>query len=88
MPLSLPTIRRCFELAQHACECQRDDHDHQGRCSRPLKWSQYGHLARGGWYCVAWTPREAGGADEPENGEVLCGSCYEAVMQERQRRRA
>jgi hypothetical protein len=72
------TVRRCWELAQGRCECQRDAHGHEGRCDKPLEEGRHGMLRDDGWFTTSWEP---GGADKPENCEALCWSCYARTKQ-------
>ncbi len=80
MTFSDECLRRCWSLAQSRCECQRDGHEHAGRCTTTLVWEYQGRVAPGGWYPCPWTPPQPGGPDEVENIELLCWSCYAAVM--------
>jgi hypothetical protein len=72
--LSPDTIRRCWELAQGRCECQRDGHDHAGRCNKPLNEHHHGVLGDNGWFTTPW---DHAGDDAPDNCEALCWSRYE-----------
>ncbi len=83
MTFSDECLRRCWHLAQGCCECQREGHGHDGRCRAKLVWEYQGRVAPGGWYVCPWTPTEEGGRAEAENAEMLCWSCYAAVMAER-----
>jgi hypothetical protein len=79
-PFTAETLRRCWELAQGRCECQRRGHGHEGRCNRPLALHRHAFLGEGGWLALAWTSSAEGGADSPENCEVLCAPCYRATV--------
>jgi hypothetical protein len=71
------TVRRCWELAQGRCECQREDHGHAGRCGKPLLEQHHGALRDDGWFAAPW---QAPGGDSAENCEALCWQCYEQAM--------
>ncbi len=76
MRFSRTTILEAWKLALGRCECQREGHGHGERCNRSLVLAHHGKLNAEGWIAVPWKPFEAGGADDPENVEVLCWDCY------------
>ncbi len=73
------TVRRCWELAQGRCECQREGHGHTGRCNKPLGEHHHGILGDNGWLTSPWHPA---GPDAPDNCEALCWECYEQAKRE------
>ncbi len=83
MPFSQKTLRRCWKLAQGRCECQRENHGHEGRCNRPMVFERHGFLGPEGWYAGAWTGLN-GGRDEPENCEAVCSECFRQLGAERE----
>jgi hypothetical protein len=78
MPFSKQTLREAWRMVRRHCECQRDGHGHHGRCEEPLKWEYRGLIGPGGWEARPWTPFEEGGADDPENCEIVCWRCLQA----------
>jgi len=78
MMFSEQMLRRCWDLAQGRCECQREGHDHSGRCQRRLVLRQHGLLRAGGWFATPWGPGGNETADSPdaETSEALCWECY------------
>jgi hypothetical protein len=84
MTFSEQCLRDCWHLAQARCECQREKHEHAGRCPVKLVWEYRGKVAPGGWYPCAWTRPESGRPEESGNVELLCWRCYAAVMADEQ----
>jgi len=71
------TLLRRWTLAQGQCECGRGGHQHAGPCPNRLAVGAYGLLAGEGWYALPRTPVTGEG---DEDCELLCWSCYEAVV--------
>lgn len=82
MPISEAeaALHAAWRLAQRTCECQRPGHGHQHRCPESLTWGSRGKVGPGGWQAKVWTSLDAGGADVPENYEILCWRCFAAMV--------
>ena len=69
------TLRTAWRLAQGRCECQREGHGHGDRCEERLLWNRRDLIGPGGWRARPWVAVEDGGADAPENCEIVCWRC-------------
>ena len=84
MPFSDALRRELYDRARGRCECSRQ---HQGveaphhgdRCPNRFSFASGSGLTDW-WDANHIRPEASGGASTLENGEALCGVCYELVQ--------
>ena len=70
-------IERAWALSRGQCQCERNFHDHEGRCPKELVWEDRGnHDKPTGWQDHSRSSAFRGLSD----CEILCLECFDTIL--------
>jgi hypothetical protein len=75
------TVENAWLRSRSCCECERSDHGHAHRCGKALVWTHRGKRTTvGGWEALSPGDAQLGGWMAVNHWEILCWSCYTAIL--------